>query len=177
MPDADAIYSQALEAYKTGELDQSRTGLEQARAAFIAQGNEKKAATVANDLAVVYYASGQRKEAQVLFEETLGVFEKAGDVPSQARALGNLAQVTAKMGNKDKARENYLRAAELFKQVGERTYVFDTYRALSQMELGRGRWAEALLAYDYALAAKGGSRLLRWFLQIPLKLLGVRTGA
>jgi hypothetical protein len=42
------------------------------------------------------------------------------------------------------------------------------------MQLQRGRWMEALSAYDLALAAKGGSKLLRWFLQIPLKMTGVR---
>jgi hypothetical protein len=58
--------------------------------------------------------------------------------------------------------------------VGEREMEQDTFRALSQMQLGRGRWLEALAAYDRALAAKGGSRLLRAFLQIPLKLVGLR---
>jgi hypothetical protein len=62
----------------------------------------------------------------------------------------------------------------LFQQAGEKDFEHDTYRALSQMQLQSGRWLEALASYDRALAAKGGSGLLRAFLQIPLRLLGMR---
>ncbi len=172
--DADLVYAQALETYRSGKTEESRVGLEQSREAFLAQGDEKKAAKVANDLGVVYSLTGRREEAKQLLLDSKSVFEKYGDKGGQARAIGNLAQLMNKAGQKEEAAQNYTRAAELFAEVGERDYEYHTYRALSQMELGRGHWLEALASYDRALAAKGGSGLLRWFLQIPLKLVGMR---
>ncbi|MCI0477222.1 MAG: tetratricopeptide repeat protein, partial [Anaerolineales bacterium] len=107
-------------------------------------------------------------------QDALATFEQLGNVPGQAKALGNLARLQERSGDRAGAERNYQRAAELFHQVGEKGFEADTYRVLSQMQLQRGRWLESLASYDRALAAKGGSRFLRWLLQIPLRLLGMR---
>jgi tetratricopeptide (TPR) repeat protein len=168
------MYAKALETFRSGGTEDSREGLEQSRAAFLAQGEERKAAQVANDLGVVYSLTGRLDRARMLFAEAQTVFEKEGDTAGLARAIGNQAQMMNKAGDKEEAAKGYLRAAELFARAGDREDEYHTYRALSQMELQRGRWLEALATFDRALAAKGGSRLLRWFLQIPLRLAGLR---
>lgn len=173
--DAKAMHAQAVDLYRAGSVKESLAGLEQARAEFLAQGDRVQAAAVANDLGVVYYTQGRRDEARKIFDEAIAVFEEAGDVKGQARATGNLAQAMSRVGEKDAAEKNYTHAAELFHQAGERSFESDTYRALSQMQLQRGRWLEALAAYDRALAARGGSGALRAFLQIPLRLAGMRS--
>ena len=172
--DANALYAEAKELYKAGQLNDALSAFEQAHAAFVAQGDEANVATAANDLGVVYYLAGRYDDARKILQDALTAFEKLGDVPGQAKAVGNLARLMDRLGEKDSAEKNYQRAAELFHQVGEKGFETDTYRALSQMQLQRGRWLEALATYDHALAAKGGSRALRGFLQIPLRLLGVR---
>lgn len=172
--DADALYAQGQKNYQEGHIGDAMTCFEQAHAAFLAQPNEKQAATVANDLGVVYYFTGRRDQAKQIFQDALATFEKCGDVPGQAKTLGNLARILDRSGDKNGAERNYQRAAELLHQVGEKQLEHDTYRALSQMELRRGRWLQALAAYDRALAASGSSGLLRWFFQIPLKLVGLR---
>ena len=172
--DANTLRDEATKLYKAGQLDQAITTFEQVRGEYTAQGDAAKAASVANDLGVVYYLNGKPQQARDALNEALAAFEKLGDVTGQAKAIGNLAQLLSRSGDKDGAEKNYTRAAELFHQVGERGMEQDTYRALSQMQLQRGRWLEALASYDLALAAKGGSRLLRAFLQIPLKLVGLR---
>ena len=165
---------EATKLYRAGQLDQAITGFEQVRAEYAAQGNEAQTASVANDLGVVYFLNGKPQQARDALNAALSAFEKLGDVTGQAKAIGNMAQVMSKSGDKEAAEKNYTRAAELFHQAGDGGMEQDTYRALSQMQLQRGRWLEALAAYDRALAAKGGSRLLRAFLQIPLKLVGLR---
>jgi tetratricopeptide (TPR) repeat protein len=172
--DADTQYGEAKRLYEAEQTAESVTAFEQARAAYLAEGNEAKAATVADDLGVVYYLVGRFDDARRVLHEALAVFEKVGDVAAQAKATGNLAQLLNRTGDKGGAEKNYERAAELFQQVGERGLEFDTLRALSQMQLQRGYWLEALATYDRALAAKGGSGALRAFLQIPLKLLRAR---
>lgn len=172
--DAAALHAEALRLYQGGQLNESVEALEKARADFATQGNEAEAASVANDLGVVYYLTGRRDQAFQVLEQSLASYEKLGDVKGQAKAVGNLAQLLNRAGDKAKAEANYARAADLFHQVGEKGMESDTLRALSQMQLGRGRWLEALGAYDRALAAKGGPGWLRALLQIPLRLVGVR---
>lgn len=168
------MHAEAMKLYRDGSMDDAASMLEQARAAFLAQGDEVKAATVANDLGVVYYLTGRRDEARRVLEDARAVLEKQGDVSDQARVIGNLAQLMNRMGDKDNAEKNYLRAADLFHQGGDGASEYETYRALSAMQLRRGRWLESLAAYDHALAAKGGSGVLRAILQIPLRLLRAR---
>lgn len=168
------MHSQAMDLYRAGSLKEAAAEFEKARDAWTEQGNQVKAATVSNDLGVVYYLMGRRDDARLTLTQALAVFEKEGNALGQAKAVGNLAQLMNKSGDKENAEKHYTRAADLFHQVGERTYEYDTLRALSQMRLQRGRWLEALSTYDHALAAKGGSGALRSFLQIPLKILGVR---
>ena len=172
--DADARRAEAMSLYQAGNLSRATAEFEQARAEFAAQGNESKAASVANDLGVVYILAGKKQQAFEVLQQALASFEKLGDVTGQAKAIGNLAQLMSRSGDQDSAERNYTRAAELFRQAGERGMEHDTYRALSRMQLQRGRWLEALGAYDRALAARGGARLLRLFLQIPLRLVGLR---
>jgi len=171
--DAEALRAEAMRLYQARSLNEAVAAFEQARAGFAAQGNAAQAASVANDLGVVYVRAGRLPQASRALSDALAVFEKLGDVSGQAKAIGNLAQVMDRTGDKDNAEKNFTRAAELFHQVGERGLERDTYRALSRMQLQRGRWLEALAAYDRALAAKGGAGLLRAFLQIPLRLLGI----
>lgn len=172
--DGDALYAEAKKTYEAGNREESLPLFEQARAAYVAAGNQAQAAVVANDLGVVYYLVGRKDQARQVLDDALAAHEKLGNVLGQAKAIGNLAQLSNRAGDKVAAERNYLRAAELFHQVGERAMEFDTYRALSQMQLQSGHWLQALASYDRGLAAKGGSRFLRWFLQIPLKIAGVR---
>ncbi len=172
--EAEALRAEAEKLYQAGQLNESATAFEQARADFAAQGNKAQAASAANDLGVVYYRAGRTPQARQALQDALAAFEELGDVKAQAKATGNLAQLLNRSGDKDAAEKKYARAAELFHQTGERSMESDTYRALSQMQLQRGRWMEALGAYDSALAAKGRAGLLRAFLQIPLRLLGIR---
>lgn len=174
MSSGDAFYAQAKQLYDSANVQASIALFEQAHAAYVAEGKRAQAAGVANDLGVVYYLAGRRDEARKTLQDALALFEELGDGLGQAKATGNLAQLLNQAGDKPGAERNYQRAAELFHQVGEKMMEYDTYRALSQMQLQSGRWLEALASFDRALAAKGGSRLLRAFLQIPLKMLGFK---
>ncbi len=172
--DAEALYAQGLQFYKDGAPRDAAGPLKQALDAFLAQSNETRAATVANDLGVVYYVIGQRDDARQYFDKAREVFEAKGDLTGQAKALGNLAQLMNRSGDKAGAEKNYTRAAELFHQAKDGAFEFDTYRAYSIMLLKQGRWIESIAAYDRGLAAKGGSGFLRALLSIPLRLFGAK---
>lgn len=172
--DAKETHAQALKLFRDGSVDEAAAMLGTLRADLIAQKDEGQAAEVGNDLGVAYYRLGRLDAARDAFEQSRNLFEKLGNASGQARALGNLAQAQSRSGDKAAAEKNYARAAELFHDAGEKQFEFDTYRALSQMQMQRGRWLESLATYDHALAAKGGSGAFRAFLKIPLKLIGLR---
>ncbi len=167
-------YAEAKKLYEAGDLNGALRAFEQAHAGYLAQNDSAHAAAVANDLGVVYYLAGRRNDARQVLRDALVTFEQLGNALGQAKALGNLARVLERDGDRENAEKNYQRAAELFHQVGEKGFEADTWRVLSQMQLQRGRWLEAIATYDRALAAKGGSGALRAFLQIPLRLIGAR---
>lgn len=171
---AEALYEKGKQLYAAGSLEDALAAFQQARAEYLQQGDAPRAATVGNDLGVVYYLAGRRGEATQVLEEVLATFETSGDLAGQAKAAGNLAQVLNRARETARAEKYYLRAAELFQQLGQRDFEADTHRALSQMHLQHRRFIDALIAYDRALAARGGPKWLRWFLQIPLKLMGAR---
>lgn len=167
-------HDQALQLFRDGSVAESAAMLESLRADLIAQKDEAQAAEVGNDLGVAYYRLGRLDAARDALEQSRALFEKLGNRSGQGRTLGNLAQAQSRLGDKAEAEKNYARAADFFHDAGEKQYEFDTYRALSQMQMQRGRWLESLATYDHALAAKGGSGVFRWFLQIPLKLMGMK---
>lgn len=171
---AQALYEQGKRLYDEGALDEAMTALQRARAEFLTNGESAHAAAVGNDLGVVYYRAGRRAEAMQVLEDTLAQFEKLGDVRGQAKAAGNLAQVLGRARATAQAEKYYQRAAELFHQLNERELEYATYRALSQLYLSQWRLLDSLNAFDRGLAAKGGPGWLRAFLQIPLRLAGLR---
>ncbi|MBI3912965.1 MAG: tetratricopeptide repeat protein [Chloroflexi bacterium] len=172
--DPNLLREQGLQLYAAGKLREAITAFEQARAEFQSRGDAANAVAVANDLGVAYFRVGRASEARAILEETLTHAHTLGDGMTEAKASGNLAQVLERSGTRAEAATYYRRAADLFQRAGARDFEADTLRALTQLELARGRWIDALAAYDRALAARGGSSMLRAFLQIPLKLLGVR---
>jgi tetratricopeptide (TPR) repeat protein len=79
--DANTLYADAKKLYDAGQMDDALRAFEQAHAAYVAQGNAAEAATVANDLGVVYYLAGRRDDAHKILQDALSVFEKLGNVP------------------------------------------------------------------------------------------------
>lgn len=169
-----ALYEQGKQLYEAGSLEEAVKSFQRARTEFLTSGDLAHAAEVGNDLGVVYYRVGRRAEASQVLEDALALYERLNDVRGQAKASGNLAQVFNHAHATEQAEKYYTRAADLFHQIGERTLEYDTHRALSHMLLMKGRFIESVAAYDRALAAKGGAGLLRFLLQIPLRLLHVR---
>ncbi len=172
--EAEELYKRGLESYKDGAPRDAIDPLKQALDAFLAEKLETRAGNVANDLGVVHYVLGQRDQARTYFDQARTIFESHSDPVGHGKALGNLAQLMNRCGDKAGAEKNYMLAIDLFHQAGEKAYEFDTYRAYSIMLLRQGRWLESIAAYDRGLAAKGGSGLLRALLSIPLRLSGTK---
>jgi tetratricopeptide (TPR) repeat protein len=162
---------------QSGTLPETATALERSLADYKAKGDEAQAATLANDLGVVYFLLGRYGRARAMLEDARDAFVKAGDAAGQARTLGNLAQIEDRRGDKRAALAMYQQAVDLFRSAHDRAGEYDTQRALSQLFLKQGDWIQALAAYERALAVKPHATLfdaiLRAIYQIPLRLMGI----
>ena len=69
--DPNTLYVDAKKLYEAGQLNEAMGAFEQAHAAFVEQGDEANAATVANDLGVVYYLAGRRDDARKILQDAL----------------------------------------------------------------------------------------------------------
>ncbi|MCI0477626.1 MAG: tetratricopeptide repeat protein, partial [Anaerolineales bacterium] len=87
---AEEKYAEAKKLYDAGQLNDALRAFEQAHAEYVAQNDRDHAAAVANDLGVVYYLAGRRDDARKILQDALATFEQLGNVPGQAKALGNL---------------------------------------------------------------------------------------
>lgn len=165
------------EAIQNGKLNEAAVYLEQQRADAQARGDVSATASVVNDLGVVYYLAEQYPQARAAFESARDGFGQTDDALGRARALGNLARLEEKTGDRKAALALYQQAIDLFHEVNEREDEFATLRSLSQLYLKMGGWIQALAMYDRALMVKPKQgffdKILHWLYQIPLRMLGM----
>ncbi len=164
-------------AVREGRLDRAAAELEGAVAAAQRGGGMKQSADLWNDLGVVYYLAARMEDSRGALERAYASYLQLNDRAGQGRALGNLARVAERCGDRDRALMLYAQAADLLHEAKQPADEFATLRSLSQLYLRLGGWIQALATFDRALTIKPGRGLLEAFLhviyQIPLRMIGV----
>lgn len=175
-PSAEQLEDSASKAYKLQRWAEAADGFAAAGAAHAAAGDELKAAEMGNNACVAFIRAGDPKQALRVVNGTAETFERLGDSKRAAQALGNLASALEASGQIEEAQRAYTGAAQRFKDLGEEDARADTLKALSQMQLKRGRAIDALASMQQGL--EGGRKLslrerfLRWLARIPMRILG-----
>jgi tetratricopeptide (TPR) repeat protein len=139
-----------MAAYRQGDASAASDGFAAAQSAYRAAGDERKAAEMANNLAVVLVGLGRGEEAVRVVEGTAAVFAAGGDAVMAAKATGNLAAALESVGRLDEAAVAYEHAVEGFHAGGDGASESATWQALSRLQLRRG---DALGAAASAQAA------------------------
>ncbi len=164
------------EALEHGTLKEAAAQLEQKRTEATTGGKVREAAELSNDLGVVYYLLGRYPDARTALQAARDGFLQLQDGVGEGRALGNLARVEEKSGDRKAAIGMYQQAADLFHTANERADEFATLRSLSQLYLKLGGWLQALATFDRALMIKPNrgpfDAFLHFLYQIPLRMLG-----
>jgi tetratricopeptide (TPR) repeat protein len=170
------VEAQAMEAFRQGDFEAAAGGFASARESYRAEGDRLKAAEMANNLCVALLRLGRPQEALAAVEGTPETFAAEGETLRQAQGLGNLATALEGCGVLDRAEQIYLQAIELFDRLPEAAEArAQTLRALSQIQLRRGRPLEAAATLQTSLAGARPSlrqRILNFLLQLPSRLLG-----
>ncbi|HEY46621.1 MAG TPA: tetratricopeptide repeat protein [Anaerolineae bacterium] len=166
----------ALNAFRENRLDEAIQAFTTARQAFLAEGNEVKAAEMASSLSVVLLKTKRPEEALEAATGAPEIFIQSGEETLAAQALGNLGSALEACGDLKGAEEAYRQAAELFENLGDTEHHRYTMQSLSHLQLRLGRPLEALGTMQHSLDSQSRpgvrDRLLRCLLKLPNRFLG-----
>lgn len=174
--DAGSTERQSLEAFRAGRFEEAAAGFEVARRAYEAAGEPLKQAEMANNQSVAWLQAGRPQAALAAVKGTPEMLAALGDDSRAAQAYGNLAAALEACGDLANAEPAYQEAADRFEKLGDAENRALTMKALSQLQMRRGRPMQALGSMQAGLG--GASRLstrqrfLRWLLTLPGKFLG-----
>lgn len=166
---------QGLNAFNDGRFEESVCHFTSAHQAYLTQGDQGKAAQMANNLCVAYLKIDKNGEALEAVQGTPQVFLEHDDRVRAAQAYGNLASALEASGDIVGADENYRLAAKLFDQEGESEQYAYTLQALSRLQIRQGQPVKAVATMQDSLDAipKPGfrDRILRRLLRFPFRFL------
>jgi tetratricopeptide (TPR) repeat protein len=175
-PSAEQLEKSALQAYQSQRWTEAAEGFSSAGAAYTAEDNQLKAAEMGNNACVAFLQGGDVGGALRAVSGTSETFDRLGDPKRAAKALGNLASAREANGRVEEAERAYADAADRFERLGDAEARGDTLKALSQMQLKRGRPIDALSSMQQGLEGDRQltlrERFLRWLARIPLRLMG-----
>ena len=127
-----------MTAYRGGDLSAAESGFAAAQSDYQSQGDDHKAAEMANNRGVALVGLGRGEEAVRVVEGTAAVFAASGDQVMAAKATGNLAAALESVGRLEEAGNAYERALDGFRAAGDRASESETWQALSRLQLRRG---------------------------------------
>ncbi|MFH1635876.1 MAG: tetratricopeptide repeat protein, partial [Chloroflexota bacterium] len=109
-------------------------------------------ATTLNNLAQIYFARGDLDRALALYEESLAILERIGDIHGKATTLNNLAQIYFARGDLDRALALYEESLAIQEQLGDLRGKSTLLYNLAQLYASRSDLDRALSLYQESLA-------------------------
>jgi tetratricopeptide (TPR) repeat protein len=175
-PDPEQLEKQGMQAFKRGRFDDAAQAFRQARWGYEQLGQDVRAAQAANSLCVALLQAGKHEQALEAVRGTPQLLHQAGEMALEAQATGNLASALEACGHSAEAEAAYRKAADDFMKLGDQENRAHTLKALSQLQLRRGRPLEASVSMQAALESQPDAglrqRWLRKLLDWPFRLLG-----
>lgn len=107
----------ALLALDAGKPREALAPLEQSLA--LRPRGTREWAVTRNTMGVAWRQLGRQDDARRAYEEALPIFRRVGDVPEQARCLGNLGRLEATAGRDGAALADFDRAAALYRKLDD----------------------------------------------------------
>jgi len=108
-------------------------------------------ATTLNNIAGVYSALGDKRQALAYYEQALPLQKQVGDKAGEATTLNNIGSVYSALGKKAQALEYYQQALPLQKQVGDKAGEATTLNNIGGVYSALGAKAKVLDYYKQAL--------------------------
>ena len=165
----------AKDLYQAGKFQQAAEGFSKAAAYYLDMGEKLLAAEMRNNQSVALLKSKKPRLALEVVQGTDQVFLAAGDLLKQGMALANQATALQEMGEKQKAIDDFNRAADIFKQSGEEEMYLQTMQSISALKMKTRNVIGALFSMQEGLdeleKPNLRQKLLRSLLRIPQNLI------
>jgi tetratricopeptide (TPR) repeat protein len=171
MSSAKQLAEQGTQAYQRGDFAQAATLFNESASSYEAEGNHLDAAEMKNNLSVALLQADQPQAALDAALGTDQLFADANDLRRQGLALGNQAAALEALHRLDEAVERYQQSAELLAQSGEDQMRAVVMKALSAVQLKRGKTIDALASMQSGLS---GIQKPSFFQRILKKILRLR---
>ena len=149
---AHALAAAGYLAYSQSDYAAARQSLLEGQLLNRELGDELLDAVIVHNLASTARRSGQLADAQDLYSECLGQFEKLGHETWQASALTHLALVANDVGETQRAAELAQRGLALFESNANTWGISFALRVLGRVAAARGNPAEARQFHEASLA-------------------------
>jgi tetratricopeptide (TPR) repeat protein len=162
-------------AFQKGKYSQAAEYFSAAAEGYRALKEDVKTAEMDNNRSVALLKGGDFLAALEAAQGTDAVFEAAGDIRRQAMALGNFAAALEGLNLIEEAIQNYEKADELFKVIGEHELRAPVLQSLSNLQFKSGRGFEGLANLNAGFEEGGKTnlrrRFLKFFTDLPIKYL------
>jgi tetratricopeptide (TPR) repeat protein len=169
--DLDQLKSEAQNAYFAADFLEAAEMYKAARNGYQARGDFSDAAQMANNSSVSYLRGKNASRALSILEGVDHYFEATGDFRGEAITAGNRAAALEALGRKDESAENYQKAADIFKRIGDDEMYTITMQSLSTLQLRKGRSLAAIATMQAGINQienpKIIHRILKKLLNIP----------
>ncbi len=172
MATADELKDKGIELFQQYDYEAAADAFEQAKEAYLADGDRGQAAEMMVNLGLVRRSLNEGQQALNLMREALTIFQDLDDELHAAQTLGNMGGVYAKMGDKEQAHNTYRQAADIFDELGEKQMYGDTLAAIGSLQVKDGKIMDGAATYEVALENMDDLNMNQ---RIIKGLLGVRN--
>jgi tetratricopeptide (TPR) repeat protein len=176
---AQSLATEGKSAYELEEFGKAAEAFLKAEEAYKNSGDEGSAAEMANNRSVALLQGGQSEAALDAVAGTAEIFAKLEDPKRQAMALGNQAAALTNLGKKEEAEKLYWESASLLKTLGETDLRASVLQSISRLQLGSGRYMEAMASMESGLdevkKPSFSQKILKRLIKIPGKMIKPKT--
>ncbi|MGJ5672180.1 MAG: tetratricopeptide repeat protein [Nostochopsis sp.] len=137
--------------HQMGEVYQALKYYEQALNLCPAE-DEAELASIYNHFGMLKADKGEVDEAIALFNQSLEIKERIGNVPGKAATLHSLGIIYANKGQVDKAIALYNQSLEIFERIGNLQGKAMTFHELGHIYANKGEVDEAIAFYNQSLS-------------------------
>ncbi|MCD6424011.1 MAG: hypothetical protein J7L35_00760 [Anaerolineales bacterium] len=171
----DLLEEEAKDLYRAGKFQQAAECFSQAAAFYLNKEEHLLAAEMSNNQSVALLKAKKPQMALDAVQGTPELFQEAGDVLKHGMALANRATALQDLGKKQEAIDEFVQAAEIFKDNGEKQMYLQTKQSISALKLKTRNIPGALFSMQEGLEELEKpnlrQKLLRSLLKIPQNLL------
>jgi len=172
------LTKKAEKAYRSKRYQEAAKNYREAADLSAQAGNSIRQAELMNNVSVCLLQAGNAQAALDASQGTELVFAEAGDLHSQALALGNQAAALEALNKLDEALDRYRQSNELLKQTGDETTRSYVLKSMSTLQIRTGHQFEALASMEAALnrteKLSTQEKFLKKLLKVPMNM--VRRG-